>query len=360
LRIRESRIKFDGCSNIRLDTSNILTIRPKTSIWTPAFAGVAINRTFAGVTLKRLILVVILRILLISSTLTTSLSAGEFYISPFIYHINSSDSSLVIKLDQDIRNWLPEAESNLKARLPDRVNVFLTLSEAEFHRLTRGRAPRWAGGIAYPERSRVVVKAPLFFGQGVPLEVLVKHELTHILLHQASGGEYLPRWWEEGFCAVLSGEWRSGSQRRLNLAVMADRLIALPRIDDVLGFSAPDADLAYAEASLAAKLYIEWFGWNGTQRLLTEIKSGTFFEEAFAKVSGLQYEEFQIDFLDYLRHTYRWGVFYSVDDLIWIFILLLAILAVLVSYIRSRRQLKRWEEDEETSDWEDDYTSIKP
>jgi len=287
-------------------------------------------------------------------------AAAEFSHPPFVYHITHSDSSLISHLDQNLRNWLPDAEFKLKSRLPGKVKVYLTLSEAEFHRLTLGRAPRWAGGMAYPKSSYVVVKAPLFFGQGVPLEVLVKHEITHILLHKASQGEYLPRWFEEGLCAVMSGEWRSDSQRRLNLAVMGDGLIALPRIDEVLRFSAPDADLAYAEAGLAVKLYIEWFGWTGVQALLGELKSETPFEEAFIKATGLPYEEWQIDFLDYLRHNYRWGMFYSIDDLVWLFILLLAILAVMVTYIRRRRQLKKWEEDEEASDWEDEYKSIKP
>jgi len=278
---------------------------------------------------------------------------------PFVYRYAGNDTSVVMQLDRKLRERLPAIEDALGVELKHTVRIDLTLSREQFYRLTRGRVPNWAGGVAFPREWRVIVKAPVFFGRGVPLEVLTAHEITHILLHQVVADEYLPRWFEEGVCITLSGEQRSGSLRLVFRAVLADRLIPLPRVDDVLRFSAQDAELAYAEAGIAVRLMVDYFSWYNIRRMLAKIRDGTDFEDAFEAATGYNYEDWQIEWFSYMRRKFRWGFLFDIDYIIWMLILLLAAAAVVITFIRKKMQLKRWRE-EESEDYRDDVESIHP
>ncbi len=222
----------------------------------------------------------------------------------------------------------------------------------QFIKATRGTVPSWAGGVAYPSKNTIIVKDPLYFGRGVPVEILSAHELTHLLLHKAKGENYLPRWLEEGICIYLSGESRVGSKANLGRAAAADRLMGLPRVDRVLAFSSQQADLAYSESESATRYFIDRFEWRAMRDLLKYVKTGKEFEEAFYLATGLGYEDFQIEWMDYARDRYRWVFLLEIESLIWMAIVVLFIAAMIAVFIRRRIQMRKWqdEEDEEAAE----------
>lgn len=278
---------------------------------------------------------------------------------PFQYRYNGRDNKLIERLDVDLRNRLKYIEGHLNVKLEGPISIYLTLSLAEFNEITRGRVPRWAGGVALPHQHRIVIKTPLFFGQGVPVEVLATHELSHILIHQIVGDNYLPRWLEEGLCQTLAGEARSGSMARLGRAAAADRLMGLPRVDYVLGFSRPDADLAYVESRYAAAKLIDQFDWVAIVDLLRKVGRDVEFEKAFFLATGIDYEVWQVEWLDYARKKYSLAILLELDNLVWVVILLLGALAITVTFIRRRIQFRRWLAEEE-DDGDDFSEPINP
>lgn len=292
-------------------------------------------------------------------------AADETYRSiikpPFRYVFAGRDETLVTDLDRNLRRTVPTMETALGAKLDGTVTVQLTLTEDEFNRLTGGRVPGWAGGVAYPERNTVVIKAPLWFGHGVSVEALTAHEIAHLLLRRAVGLDAeLPRWLDEGLASVLAGETRQHSLSLLTRAAGADRLMGLPRVDWVLGFSRPDAELAYAEARSATQRFVDQFGWEGVRRLLQTLKSGADFAEVFQQVTGYEYEYWQVDWLEYARAKYRGWVWLQVDDLVWIGIMLLTGVGAVSVYLRNRKQLRRWREEEGDEDELDEGGPIQP
>ena len=68
-------------------------------------------------------------------------------------------------LDSELRSIVPSIETSLGVGLPRSVQIVLTLTREQFEQMTEGRVPHWAGGVAYPRRGYIIVKAPLFFGQ---------------------------------------------------------------------------------------------------------------------------------------------------------------------------------------------------
>lgn len=280
---------------------------------------------------------------------TSSVLAATYDRPPFIYQISRAEDRMVANLDKELRRRVRPMEDSLGGRLAAPIKIVLTLTPAEFAEITRGGVPAWAGGVAYPGQKRVVVKTPLFFNEGVPLEVLTAHELAHLSIYQAAAGQEIPRWLDEGLAMVASGEARQGSLSQLARAAAGDRLMGLPRVDWVLGFSRPDAELAYAEARSAAQYLIEQIGWSGIRKLLSGVTQGREFAPVFREVTGAEYEVWQVDWLDYARNRYRSAVLLDVDNLIWIVIFLLGAVAVITVYIRRRIQFRRWlqEEDDE-------------
>ncbi|MDP8239626.1 MAG: peptidase MA family metallohydrolase [Candidatus Hatepunaea meridiana] len=295
---------------------------------------------------------------------SNSLFGGLYHRPPFKYRYYGKDEKLIDKLDRELRIKLKHIEGCLQidtrshagvwereelndSELIGSVNIYLTLTADDFKRMTKGRVPKWAGGVAYPRRNSIVVKTPLYFGQGVPLEVLTAHELTHILVHRIVGDNYLPRWLDEGLAQVLSGESRHGSLARLGRAAISDRLMGLPRVDDVLNFSYPDADLAYAEARSATAWLVAQYGWDAVVKLLNEMGKGTDIEDAFPRVFDVGYEYWQVEWIEYAKKKYSVAVLLDIDSLIWVFILGLGAVAVVAVFIRRRIQFKRWREEEE-------------
>ncbi|MDX1762768.1 MAG: hypothetical protein R3231_00450, partial [bacterium] len=61
------------------------------------------------------------------------------------------------------------------------------------------KAPDWAAGLAYPDRNLIILKAPTAARYGTidPFRTF-RHELAHLVLHQALAGVAIPRWLDEG------------------------------------------------------------------------------------------------------------------------------------------------------------------
>lgn len=279
---------------------------------------------------------------------------------PFEYYAQSTEFEVVRKLDGALRERLFSMAESIGGNIPDRIRVFLPLSRAGFGQLTGGRVPGWAGGVAYPEEGRIVIKAPVFFQEGVSLDELAAHETAHILLRNTANGAELPRWMNEGLCQVLSGESRSGSLARLGRAALADRLMGLPQVEDVLSFNEIDADLAYAESRDAANEFVQRFGWEGVRSILRQLAQGAEFDEAFETATGREYEAWQADWMESAQTRYRRFIWLDAEDFIWTFIVLLMIVAVMVNWIRTRIQFKRWLEEEDDESENEQGDSSEP
>jgi hypothetical protein len=300
---------------------------------------------------KRILFALIL--LSIPQVIQAQASYSRYYRPPFEYYYAGREVEPLEQLDRGLREIVPDILDRLQAELPDTIRIDLPMTRSEFALLTRGRVPEWAGGVAYPANNRIVAKAPAFFNAGAALEVLVAHEIVHLILAKATNQNGLPRWFEEGFAQLLAGENRSHTSSRLARAALADRLMGLPRVDDVLGFTSADADLAYAESNAAAIGLSQRFGWEAVRAILQAVAAGEEFGKGFQDATGMEYEAWQADWLESAQKKYRNFAFLDVDSLIWIFISLLMAVAAVVVWIRKRIAMKRWLAEEETDADED-------
>ncbi|MBK6421596.1 MAG: hypothetical protein IPF77_05125 [Gemmatimonadetes bacterium] len=192
----------------------------------------------------------------------------------------------------------------LGRRRPPPFTLVLADDSASMARLTRGRAPGWGAGVAFPGARAVILRADL-----PDLERTLRHELAHLVLHDAVRGR-LPLWFEEGYAVYGAGEFDRSDALALNLAVVAGRVPSLQELDAMLRGSATSADLAYALAASALEEIARRPAPGGLTPLLDRLAAGEDFRAALLGATGLDEDRFE--------ETWRLGLRRRYNLLTWI------------------------------------------
>ncbi len=162
-------------------------------------------------------------------------------------------------------------------------------------------APAWTGALN-DGKLRIPVQGVEFIND--EMARVLKHELAHSFINQASGGR-CPQWLNEGIAQVV--ENRSLAVRGVRLAGLYKTQAQLPVKSlegSFMAFSRKEAVLAYDE-SLAATVYLrDTYGMSDVRRLLEHLNQGGNLEDAMRDVLGVNYAQFERDLSDYLVSKY--------------------------------------------------------
>ncbi len=206
-------------------------------------------------------------------------------------------------------------------------------------------APAWVAGYADAAASTVVL-----FPERVPrypdstLEELLLHELAHVLIDRAALERPVPRWFHEGLALVAGGPWDLRDRSRLSLTMLRDARVELAELDR--RFADPGAVAsAYALAGALVRDLLARHGSDLAARLLSRMRAGATFEQAFRAVTGVAPEEASRSF--WRRHTlwYRWLPVLTSSATLWIGVTLLALAAIRRRRRRDAERLAGWEDE---------------
>ena len=139
----------------------------------------------------------------------------------------------------------PSEWPGLGVRAVDSFRLIIVPDARRLDSLTRGRSPAWAAAVALPESRTIVLRA-----DGEELPRILRHEVAHLMLHQAIRGR-VPLWFDEGYAGWAAGEWDRLGLLELNLSVARGALPSLTRLDASLRGATSTADAAYALATSA-------------------------------------------------------------------------------------------------------------
>jgi hypothetical protein len=151
----------------------------------------------------------------------------------------------------------------------------------------------WTGGVAFTDFGIIAISiAPsqLAWGKGA-----LVHELTHLVVHQATFSPYgqLPVWLDEGLATYSEGELDPDLRSSLNGAISEGTLISVRTLCSPFSAYADKARLSYAESYSLVKYLLDNYGQDKMLDLLTILKRGSTYDEALTEVYG-----FDIDGLD--------------------------------------------------------------
>jgi len=217
----------------------------------------------------------------------------------------------------------------------------------EKHPVARETPPGIAGFARGEKAVIVLFPARVRSYPNGTLRALLHHELTHILVWEATEGRPVPRWFNEGLAIVAAREWGFGDRARSALALLSHPPRSFHQLDRA--FSSADPGPAYAlSAELMRRLRAE-YGAGAPALILREISRGKNFRDAFFEGTGCPLDVFERRFLRRRRSWTDWIVWLSSVPTLWLPVSFLAFGALL---LHRKKRMKRREEMDDGNDEE--------
>ena len=235
------------------------------------------------------------------------------------------------------------AEIGLETILP--VAFVIAPDTPSFRHLHGGRLPEWGEAFGDSRRMIIGIDASRVLLSGRPLETVVRHELSHVLLAQRTAGAHCPTWFVEGIAMRQSREWTLRDQWHLALTVWREDM---PSLEDLRGRfpkSAAKAAMAYRVSYAAVNVLLA----GGERDMITFtafLRDSGDFEKAFTLTFGETAGEFSGRFAATMRSRYRkTALFLSISPYGLSFSVLF-LLADFIKRSRSRRKIEQWERED--------------
>jgi hypothetical protein len=214
---------------------------------------------------------------------------------------------------------------------PPPFTLVLAEDSSQMARVTRGRAPAWGAGVAFPQARLIVLRADL-----PDLRQTLRHELAHLVL-RSNGRVRVPLWFDEGYASWATGELGAGEVLELNLAMATGKVPSLREIDRMLRSSARTADLAYALAAAAVGDIARRPEPGGLGRMVGLLREGVTFDSALAASTGLSPDRFEEQWQRAMKRRYGL-VAWTMAGGLW---LILALGLSIIWYVRRERDRPR-------------------
>ncbi len=208
--------------------------------------------------------------------------------------------------------------------------------------------PPWVSGYAFGEEGVIVLlpaRAPSYPDSS--LEELLRHEVAHVLVARAAGGQPLPRWFHEGLAMIAGLSWGLDDRSQLTLTLVGDSEVSLEQLEREFRGERGAVRGAYAMAGAFVNDLLRRHGDDAAARILAEVARGLSFEDAFQRATGTSLAEAERVFWQRQTLWYRWVPLLTSSVTLWLLITLLAIWAMGKRRARDAALRRMWEEEEE-------------
>lgn len=209
------------------------------------------------------------------------------------------------------------------------------------------QVPSWIVGYAKgSERTIVLLPDRVRSYPYGSLELVFLHEIAHVLITQASKGQPVPRWFNEGLAMVSSDPWDLEDQARLMWTMLAKEQTTFTEVDALFHQDADSAKQAYGLAGAFVRYIIAQRGPDTPGRILSYIAQGTPFPQAFAQVMSRTVEQAEADFFIQQSLWNRWAPLITSGGTIWVGMVLLVLVAFWVQRKRAKGIKQQWDDED--------------
>ncbi len=181
------------------------------------------------------------------------------------------------------------------------------------------------------------------------MEVTLKHEVCHLLLHHYIRGRNLPRWLNEGISQWVSGaitEIIIGENKDLlKQATLSGRFIRIHDLNKRFPQDKKSLQLAYQESKSFVDYIYSEFGSDGIIRILNNLRDGNLIDTAILEAVSIPVYELEKRWHEHLRKKYTWFT-YLISHLYQILFSLAAIVLI-YGFIRFFIRKRAYKDDEE-------------
>jgi hypothetical protein len=232
-----------------------------------------------------------------------------------------------------------------------RVDIARTPGEMETLAPVGAPYPAYAEGVAYSEIGLVLlVLNPRHANANYDLKQVFRHELAHVALHDAVGGREVPRWFNEGFAVLASGESSFDRMTELWTATLADRLLTLSEVERTFPSDESKVGVAYAQAADVVRFLVRRQEEHRFRALVQSLREGHDLDAAARQAYGIDLGTLEHEWREDVSKRYTfWPVFFS-GTAVWGLVLGLFVIGWRKRRKRARVTLERWARDEARED----------
>lgn len=207
--------------------------------------------------------------------------------------------------------------------------------------------PPWVSGYAFGDQGVIVLlpaRTPTYPESS--MEELLRHEVAHVLVARAAGGNPLPRWFHEGMAMIAGVSWGFDDRSQLTMALVARGAVPLAQVERQFGAGPSAVQRAYAISGAFARNLLARHGDDAAARILDGVAEGLTFDDAFRRATGETLADAERSFWRRQTFWYRWVPILSSSATLWIGITLLAMWAMGKRRARDAALRKKWEEED--------------
>lgn len=263
---------------------------------------------------------------------------------------------------QRLADYTEATISNTLSNLPeflqsgtDTIRILIVSTQAEFRAVTGTDLPYWVGAVTLFHRDLVVLRSPDMSKSTLrEYRTTVIHEIVHYLQGQRVPLNLTPVWFNEGMALYFSGEFGLSERVLVSKVLWRHRLISLNGIGRIMQFSHPQAELAYAESGSAVEFMDMVYGSETIPRIIDSMRRGISFNRALSLAIDNDEVDFELQWQKYLAQKYNWIFLLDIQNILWLIIPVLALVAYVSIRRRNKATLWKWnvEEANESNDEE--------
>jgi hypothetical protein len=264
--------------------------------------------------------------------------AAEERVAPILAEADEFKAVLSSRLGQDVLSH---------------VEVRITPTFGDMTRLAPIGAPPpgYASGVAYSRLHLVLISLlPPRGAEAVDVAETWKHEMVHIALDDATRGQHVPVWFNEGLAIYLSGEHSLARQQTLMSATFSGRLIPFQDLDRSFPTDQSEVNVAYAESADVMRFLMQRTDQVRFIAMIDRVREGQTFDRAAADAYGSSLRQLEFQWVREAEHRYSIIPVLTGGGVVWAGVLGALIAAYVKRRRRSKAILAKWEKEEAAED----------
>jgi hypothetical protein len=207
-----------------------------------------------------------------------------------------------IALDVVARAW-PRLAAVIPVAPGDPLEIYIYPGSAELRSAMLLSGRDWVGGSAAPELGVALVTAVNPRTAALDLGRSIPHELTHLLLYQATGLGYenVPRWFEEGLATLMQATQPPDQEQVVREAIASGEALPLAELCHTFPVGESHSGMAYAQSASVMGYMQREYGNHALTAMIRAYSDGADCDSGVRRVLDLSLAELEADWRDASR-----------------------------------------------------------